>query len=348
MILYERRTHINQMILLAADVLLILGTFRAINFIQRDDWQFDGDYPLFFAVFALLWWIVAGQVTAPTSLDRLTTYSEKFWALVLAFLIHAVVFTAGILLLRVRLLPIRYILLLYGMAGAAVTSGRLLTAFFYRTYRYRLAQPHSRFVIVGASRSGREMHQFMTLHDPVANQFLGFFTDEPVAADLQPLVRGGLADLKDFCEREQVDEMYFALPLNESELISDLSAFADNHFMAFRIVPDFEGTLHKGVNVHYYGRGPILTVRRHPWRSAPTRLPSAGSTWYFRAWLSWAYSQFCCPSWHYSSSWIRRAPYFLSKCDPANGINYSRATSCARCAPTWAVLSCKPPRATPA
>ena len=26
------------------------------------------------------------------------------------------------------------------------------------------------------------MHQFLTLHDPVANQFLGFFTDEPVAA----------------------------------------------------------------------------------------------------------------------------------------------------------------------
>ena len=264
MTLYERRTHVNQMILLAADVLLIFGVFRTINFIQRGDWQFDGDYPLFFAVFALLWWIVAGQVTAPTSLDRLTTYSEKFWALVLAFLIHAVVFTAGILLLRVRLLPIRYILLLYGVAGAVVASGRLLTAFFYRTYRYRLAQPHSRFVIVGASRSGREMHQFMTLHDPVANQFLGFFTDEPVAADLQPLVRGGLADLKDFCEREQVDEMYFALPLNESELISDLSAFADSHFMAFRIVPDFEGTLHQGVNVHYYGRGPILTVRRHP------------------------------------------------------------------------------------
>ncbi|OGX90297.1 sugar transferase [Hymenobacter coccineus] len=264
MILYERRTQVNQMILLAADVLLIFGAFRFVEFHHRGDWQFGGDYPLFFAVFALLWWIVAGQVTNPTSLDRLTTYSEKFWALVLALLIHAVVLTAGILLLQVRLLPIRYIVLLYAVAGTAVVSGRLLVAFFYRTYRYRLARPHSRFVIVGASRSGREMHQFLTLHDPVANQFLGFFTDEPVSADLQPLVRGGLADLKNFCEQEQVDEMYFAMPLNESDLISDLSTFADDHFMAFRILPDFEGTLHKGVNVHYHGRGPILTVRRHP------------------------------------------------------------------------------------
>lgn len=264
MILYARRTHVNQLILLTIDVLVIFATFRFIEYYHRGDWQFGGDYPLFFAVFALLWWIVAGQVTSIMPLDRLTTYSEKFWALVRAFLLHAVVLVAGILLLRVRLLPIRFLVLLYGLAGVAVVGTRLVLARLYRLYRFRWARPHSRFVIVGASRSGRDLHEFLTLHDPVANQFLGFFADEPAPASVQPLVRGRLADLKEFCLHEQVDEIYFALPLNQTDYVQELSSFADDHFMAFRIVPDFEGTLHKGVNVHYHGRGPILTVRRNP------------------------------------------------------------------------------------
>lgn len=264
MILYARRTHVNQLLLLTADILIIFGVFRLVGYSLRGDWHFGGDYPMFFAIFGLLWWILAGQVAHTIPLDRLTTYTEKFWALVRAFLLHAVVLTAGILLLRVRLLPIRYLVLLYGLAGVAVVSGRLLLAFLYRTYRYRWARPHSRFVIVGASRSGRDLHQFLTLHDPVANQFLGFFADEPAPRSVQPLVRGRLAELQEFCLREQVDEIYFALPLDQADLIQELSGFADDHFMAFRIVPDFEGTLHKGVTVHYHGRGPILTVRRHP------------------------------------------------------------------------------------
>ncbi len=264
MILYARRTHVNQLILLTVDILIIFGVFRLIGYSLRGDWEFGGNYPLFFALFGLLWWIMAGQFAHTVPADRLTTYREKFWALVRTFLLHAVVLTAGLLLLRVRLLPIRYLVLLYGMAGVGVVSGRLVLAFLYRAYRYRWARPHSRFVIVGASRSGRDLHEFLTLHDPVANQFLGFFADAPAPSEVQPLVRGRLAELKEFCLREQVDEIYFALPLDQTDFMQELSSFADDHFMAFRIVPDFEGTLHKGVTMHYHGRGPILTVRRHP------------------------------------------------------------------------------------
>ncbi len=264
MILYARRTHVNQLILLTLDVLIIFGVFRVVCYSQRGDWQFGGDYPLFFAVFGLLWWILAGHFANPAPLDRLTTYSEKFWSLVRTFLLHAVLLMGGILLLRVRLLPIRYLVMLYSVAGTAVIGGRLVLAFLYRTYRYHWARPHSRFVIVGASRSGHDLYQFLTLHDPVANQFLGFFTDAPAPGDVQPLVRGRLAELKEFCLQEQVDEIYFALPLDQTAFMQELSSFADDHFMTFRIVPDFEGTLHKGVSMHYHGRGPILTVRQHP------------------------------------------------------------------------------------
>lgn len=272
MILYARRTQINQLVLLTVDVLGIFGVFRLIDYIQRGDWEFIGNYPLFFAIFAMLWWILASQFGSAVPVERLATYAEKFRNLARTILLHAVLLTAGMLVLQVRLLPMRYLLLLYSMVGATVVSGRLLMALLYRTYRSRFAHTHSRFVVVGTSRSGRELHQFLTMHDPLANRCLGFFTDMPAPDDVQHLVRGKLSDLKEFCLNQQVDEIYFALPLNQTDFIQELSSFADENFISFRIVPDFEGTLRKGVTVHYNGGNPILTVRQHPLSFRPNQL----------------------------------------------------------------------------
>jgi putative colanic acid biosynthesis UDP-glucose lipid carrier transferase len=272
MLYYARRTYVNQLILLVVDILVIFGVFRLIDYIQRGDWVFGGDYPVLFAIFALLWWILAGHFANTIPTDKLITYGEKFWHLVRTFMLHAILMVVGLLVLQMRPMPIRYLILLYVVAGVSVVCGRVLTAVIYPTYRFSLAQTHSRFIVVGASRSGYELHNFLTLHDPLANRFLGFFADTPAPEQMQHLVRGKLADLKDFCLREQVDEIYFALPLDQTDFIQELSSFADDNFMTFRIVPDFEGTLHKGVNVHYNGKGLILTVRRHPLGFRPNQI----------------------------------------------------------------------------
>ncbi|MEJ7665161.1 MAG: hypothetical protein WKG07_39385 [Hymenobacter sp.] len=71
-------------------------------------------------------------------------------------------------------------------------------------------------MMVGASRSGVDLYHFLTVHDPVANQFLGFFADEPAPAEVSHLVLGRLSDIEAYCQREQVDEIYFALPLERN------------------------------------------------------------------------------------------------------------------------------------
>ena len=272
MVLYKQRVYLNQFILLVIDILTIFVAFRLLCYYQRGDWQFGDNYPSFFAIFALLWWILAGQFAVPGPSDRLTTYAEKFWSLARTLILHMVFLTAGIVLLRVHLMPLRYLGVLYALVGVGVVGGRLVLAFLHRTYRYRWARTHNRFVMVGASRSGIDLYHFLTVHDPVANQFLGFFTDEPAPAEVSHLVLGRLSDIEAYCQRQQVDEMYFALPLNKTAAVNELSAFADDNFIAFRIVPDYEGTLGQNVNVQYYDYGPILTVRRNPLGSHANQL----------------------------------------------------------------------------
>ena len=272
MVLYKQRSYLNQSILLMTDILMILAAFRLVCYYQRGDWQFGENYPLFFAIFALLWWILAGQFVTPGPSEHLTTYVEKFWALVRTLVLHMVVLTAGLVLLQVHQMPLRYVGVLYGLVGVGVVGGRLVLAFLYRTYRYRWTRTQNRFVMVGASRSGIDLYRFLTVHDPVANHFLGFFTDEPAPPEVSHLVLGRLSDLPAFCQREQVDEMYFALPLNKTDTVEELSGFADDNFIRFSIVPDFEGTLRKNVTVQYHDYGPILTVRRNPLGSRANQL----------------------------------------------------------------------------
>jgi putative colanic acid biosynthesis UDP-glucose lipid carrier transferase len=272
MVLYKRRIYVNQFILLAADVLMIFGAFRYVFHYQRSDWEFASHHALLFAVFALLWWILAGQFANLNTGERLSTYIEKAWALLRTLLLHAIVLTAGIELLQVRPMPLRYLGLVYAIAGTGIMVFRLGIAFLRRTYRYRWAQTQIRFVVLGGGQSGIDLYHFLQTHDAGTTHCLGFFSDDPVPAEVQPLLIGRLSDLPAYCEREQIDEIYCALPLHQSHYMRELANFADEHFIAFRIVPDFEGTLQKRVNIDYHAYGPILTVRRQPLASRPNQI----------------------------------------------------------------------------
>ncbi|GAB3823337.1 exopolysaccharide biosynthesis polyprenyl glycosylphosphotransferase [Hymenobacter jeollabukensis] len=261
---YRHYSDASRIVLPIVDVLLILGAFRVAGYIAAGYWSFDGLYPALFAVFALLWWILSGHYANIYRVDKLITYPEKLLYLVRTFLLHAVLLLVGAVLLGQYWVPARYLLSVYSLSVVAIVTGRFLLTFGYRKYMQYLSRPISRYVIVGVGESGQSLYRFLASHDPDGNEFAGFFADEPIPGGLRPLVRGRLADLKEYCQRSQVDEIYFSLPLDRRDLIEDFSQFADQHFLSFRIVPDFSGTVRKDVNVYFYDHLPILTIRHAP------------------------------------------------------------------------------------
>jgi putative colanic acid biosynthesis UDP-glucose lipid carrier transferase len=261
---YRHYSDASRIVLPVVDVLLILGAFRLAGFVTTGQWSFGGLYPALYAVFALLWWILSGHYANIYRVDKLITYPEKLLYLVRTFLLHAVLLLTGAVLLDQYWVPARFLLSAYSLATLAVVAGRFLLTFGYRRYVQYLARPISRYVIVGVGESGQSLYRFLMSHDPLGNEFAGFFADEPIPGGLRPLVRGRLAELKAYCQQQQVDEIYFSLPLDRRDLIEDLSAFADEHFLSFRIVPDFSGTVRKDVNVYFYDHLPILTIRHEP------------------------------------------------------------------------------------
>ncbi|TGE25115.1 undecaprenyl-phosphate glucose phosphotransferase [Hymenobacter aquaticus] len=261
---YRHYSDASRLVLPVVDVLLIFGAFRLAGRMIWNTWHFNGYAPFCFVIFGLLWWLLSGQFANIYRVDKLITYPEKLLYLMRTFLLHACLVLAVVLALELDWLPLRYIFAVYSFAVTGVVGARFLITFCYRAYHRHVARPHSRFIIVGAGDSGQELYRFLASHDPIGNQFQGFFADEPVAEGLRPYVRGPLAELKNYCLRTTIDEIYFTLPLDRHELIEDLSQFADDHFLSFRIVPDFSGTVRREVNVYFYDHMPILTIRHQP------------------------------------------------------------------------------------
>jgi putative colanic acid biosynthesis UDP-glucose lipid carrier transferase len=73
-----------------------------------------------------------------------------------------------------------------------------------------------------------------------------------------------LADLKAFCKRVSINEIFFAMPLHRSDLMDDLIKFADDHFISFKMVPEFAALPQKDVHLSFYDTIPVLSIRREP------------------------------------------------------------------------------------
>jgi putative colanic acid biosynthesis UDP-glucose lipid carrier transferase len=152
---------------------------------------------------------------------------------------------------------------LYGLSIVLITSTRIA---------YKLIRKYLEFsgfetrdvVIVGITGSGKALHDFF-VKDPTAGyRFRGFFHNEDVPG-YKHLTIGGFDNIKEYCVKHGINEIYFALPLTHQHLLRELSRFADDQLIHFRIAPDFSGIASKGNTFTFMMNSvPVLTTRRQP------------------------------------------------------------------------------------
>jgi putative colanic acid biosynthesis UDP-glucose lipid carrier transferase len=151
----------------------------------------------------------------------------------------------------------------------------MLTAAFFVGSRviYKLTWKYFEFsgfdqrqvVIIGATRSGRALYNFFESHDFSKYNFKGFFDDNPDPLIIhKELIKGKIKDATAYCLQENIDEIYFALPPGNDELLKEVSKFADDNFIYLRITPDLGESVTDKYNVFMLDSIPVLTTRREP------------------------------------------------------------------------------------
>ena len=216
----------------------------------------------FLLIFSLCW-VIAG-FNKIYNLNKFSLIKAISTHLVSILLIHAALITAIMFAFESYRVPIDFILSVYVLTAVLIVGSRVAYKLISKYFEFS-GFDQRRFVIIGATTAGKSIQNFFSSHDLTRYQFKGFFDNNTDAGIVDPaLIKGNLSDVKDFCVRENIDEIYFALPLDEKKLVQDISQFADDNCIYFRIAPDFSSVVTENYNVLLYDSMPVLTTRKEP------------------------------------------------------------------------------------
>jgi Undecaprenyl-phosphate glucose phosphotransferase len=222
----------------------------------------DDQLTSFLLIFSLCW-IIAG-FDKIYRLNKVSLISSISTHLMGILVIHAVLIGAILFVFKSYAIGLDFLACVYVLTAVLIMASRVVYKLVWKYFEFS-GFDQRRFVIIGATQSGKSVLNFFASHDLSRYQFKGFFDDnlESEHTESDQIV-GRISEVKDFCVNENIDEIYFALPLSRKELFQDISTFADNNCIYFRIAPDFSSVVNENYNVLLYDSLPVLTARKEP------------------------------------------------------------------------------------
>lgn len=219
----------------------------------------------FFLIFSLIW-IIAGFFLKIYRIDTVSLIRNISINLLATFLIHMLMVFTILSTFKIFTIKAEFLISIYILAALLIISSRILYKLILKYFEFS-GFDKRRVIIIGATGSGKALHQFFKEHHGAGYEFKGFFDDErPKSNGMKKLVAGKLSAIKEYCFREKIDEIYFTLPLTHKGLLEDMMKFADDNFIYFRIAPDFGKVMQGKCNLFLMNSIPVLTTRKEPLR----------------------------------------------------------------------------------
>ncbi|MDU1905479.1 MAG: undecaprenyl-phosphate glucose phosphotransferase [Dysgonomonas sp.] len=133
-----------------------------------------------------------------------------------------------------------------------------------------------RVVIIGDKKENIE-----TLYNEIkagnyGYKVLGFFTNTQLSSYEGLSFLGDLSQVKNFCEANEVDEVYCTLQNSKEKEIVSLVNFAETNMIRFFLVPDFYSYLPRKLVLNFLQSTPVLTIRQEPLQLLYNRIIKRG------------------------------------------------------------------------
>ncbi|MEK6481086.1 undecaprenyl-phosphate glucose phosphotransferase [Catalinimonas sp. 4WD22] len=264
---FIKKSHYSKsliLLLLVADILVLILSFRLSYYFYYDLTFISKSSSESLLVIYLLSWVIASLFGNIYHIDNLKKIDRIAIVNFLGLSFSALISGVYVIWLYPNLFTTEFIISIYGLSYILLFTLRILELKGYKFIR-SLKNTRKNIVVVGYTFSGKRLYDYFKDSASYDYNFLGFFDDNEVQDE--ELILGKLKDVQNFCVRENVDEIYYALP-NHAALVDRLAKFADDNYMYFGLVQDIGGLSSKKIDTHLYddGRIPIVTPRRDPLR----------------------------------------------------------------------------------
>ncbi|HVW97736.1 MAG TPA: undecaprenyl-phosphate glucose phosphotransferase [Mucilaginibacter sp.] len=127
-------------------------------------------------------------------------------------------------------------------------------------------------VIVGAGRSGKDLHEYLIKNWDTGFRIVGFFDDDPGRVTGTEIYLGDTASCISYAKEHKITEIFCTLPIAEEATIKKLMTEADKNLIRVKSVPEYYDYGNKPVFIQSFGQIPIISIRKEPLENLLNRL----------------------------------------------------------------------------
>lgn len=261
----KNKSDIVSRIQLLGDLFLLNLIFFVGNYING--FVISNERTLVQFLYLNLFWIISTTALKAYIQTRVMRITTVLNILIRSFIFHLFLIFSFISLLKQPLRSGKFFILEYSIFVVMVVLWRLFTTFLLKAIREK-GYNYRRVVIVGAGKAGNDIYNFFHKHPEYGYKCLGFFDDaKPHENRL-----GSLNELEEYALKNKVDEIYCILSDMKTSKIQELISFADNNIIRLKIVPDFRGIRNYMLDVSFFDKIPVLSIRDFPLDNNANRL----------------------------------------------------------------------------
>ena len=245
------------------DILCINIAFILMYYLKFDSIDFSDKYRFLLIIFNANWILVALMLKL-YELNRIMRLDKVLFNLFKAFGFNILVITAVLFSLKQSEFSREHLYATYLMLFALIMFWRYLSIKLIKLYR-KSGYNYSRVVIVGGGEVAQQLNDYFNSDDVLGVRLLGVFSDSDFSFEIKDSVKTGTLDsLEQFALKNDIDEIFYTMPLTYTKKIKGLVDFCDKYMIRFKVVPDFRGFIFKRVNIDFFNDVPVITLREEP------------------------------------------------------------------------------------
>ncbi|MCY7361685.1 MAG: sugar transferase, partial [Ignavibacteria bacterium] len=139
--------------------------------------------------------------------------------------------------------------------SVAVSIWHFLLIFILKNIR----QSDSHFrkaLVIGSNETAKEFNHVLETHRGYGYKTFGVFNESNSAATI--------LNAKELISNRKVEDVFCAVSLSDSDLITELMIMCEKNFINFKIIPDLSSTLQRKLSIELMGLMPVISLGSNP------------------------------------------------------------------------------------
>jgi putative colanic acid biosynthesis UDP-glucose lipid carrier transferase len=224
-------------------------------------------------IFNLIWLMsanISGLYLKVLNKDSILTFRNVFrtYFLFVSFICFTILILIGS---EAYFVTREYLFYSLGLFGFLLGFWKVIFLLIRKSERASLMDTR-KAVIIGAGRTGYDLHEYLLKNWDTGYRIVGFFDDDPAKVSDSKMYLGDTNQCIAWVKEHKITEIFCTLPVSESKKIEKLMLDADKNMVRFKSVPEYYDYGNKLTYIQSFGQIPVISARAEPLENLLNRL----------------------------------------------------------------------------